>query len=585
MTFDLTVASKPSALTLGPGAAGSVDVTIVNVSDIIEHYDVTIVGLPPEYITSSEPGGPKLKPRQSATVRLTVTLPRRNGIPGGHYALGILVASKYTADVRRSSELALDVESVSALTLTPQPLIAQGRGGARFTVAVSGQGNTPVTVTLVAKDDQGKADFTIQPPSMVVRPGQSMSPPFAVDVRLRELLVGQERRTAITFSAMVDGEIRADVPVSLVQPPLIAAGVIRALGAVAAVLLVVGAIVAGYALNNTDSGLGANPAPTAAGESGKTKSKQPKTQATSGPAIPPTTEETSTSSPPSDASSDSSTRPSPRTAPTVDSEFSVSSASTATGVATCPEGTVVLGGGVEVAARSGVTPGTALMASAPEDVQRPRNWRVSLLDQGTDGATATVGATCAPEPPGYEVVTAELTVAGIGYARASCSDGRVVLGGGAWTAETDPDPDTTLMESRPVEVDGRWSEWLVAVRSTSAESRTGTVYAICATEFSAYAVVPSTPEVTPGETAGLGSVDASAAPTCPEGMRALSGGAGDVDPSVDQSQDPQTTIAQSMLVGGTTEDPVSGWTSLVRGVGAARPSLMVFAVCGNPDAT
>lgn len=128
-------------------------------------------------------------------------------------------------------------------------------------------------------------------------------------------------------------------------------------------------------------------------------------------------------------------------------------------------------------------------------------------------------------------------------------------------------------------------EWLVAVRSTSAESRTGTVFAICAEEFSAYAVVPSTPEVTQGETPGVDSVDASAAPTCPEGMRALSGGAGDVDPSVDQSQDPQTTIVQSMLVGGTTEDPTSGWSSLVRGAGAARPSLTMFAVCGNPDAS
>jgi uncharacterized membrane protein len=181
VAFALTVAATPAALKLKPGGTASVDVAIVNVSDIIEHYDVTIVGLPPEYLTSTDSAGPKLKPRQSATVRLTIALPAKGGIPGGHYVLGVLVSSKYTPEVRRAAELVLDVEAVSDLTLTPQPLVAQGRKGARFTVAVSNQGNTYVTVALAAHDDQGKAEFRVQPPSMTLGPGQPGGTPFAVE--------------------------------------------------------------------------------------------------------------------------------------------------------------------------------------------------------------------------------------------------------------------------------------------------------------------------------------------------------------------------------------------------------------------
>src|SRR4030095_9860178 len=101
----LTVALSPTARQTKPGASPQVTVTITNVSDIVEHYQVTLVGLPSNEYWATEPAMTKLRPRETGTIGVQVTVPERGGLLGGRYVLGVLVSSPYQPDVARSADL------------------------------------------------------------------------------------------------------------------------------------------------------------------------------------------------------------------------------------------------------------------------------------------------------------------------------------------------------------------------------------------------------------------------------------------------------------------------------------------------
>jgi hypothetical protein len=249
MTFPLSLTLAPAALSLKPGGSAEISVTINNISDLVQHYQVTIVGLPSDDLWSREQDITKLRPGESGVVRVRISLPDKGGLVGGQYVLGVLVTSPYQPDVSRSADLTLTVEAVSGITMAAQPAIAYGHDQAAFTVSLKNEGNVGVNVELTAIDDQGRARFILQPPTLALAPG--VAQPAMVEVRAAGPFTGQERRSAITIRGQVAGETRGEAQVTFIQTPRVPAALFRTLGIVLAVAVVAAAIVVGGLLGRS----------------------------------------------------------------------------------------------------------------------------------------------------------------------------------------------------------------------------------------------------------------------------------------------------------------------------------------------
>jgi hypothetical protein len=283
MLVRVTVA--PEGIALGPGDSADVEVTIQNASQVVEHFATSIVGLPRQDLYSCEPSVVKLRPKETGTVRVRITVPEHAGPIAGRYTLGVLVTSPYQREVSRCEELVLDVQPVPAMSVNTQPEVALGGPAGNFAVTVVNDGNTPLAVTLAGGDPENRVGFEFEPRELRMAPGMAANARLVV--RADAPLTGQEVRRAMTLRAHA-GELTVEKPLTFVQRPRIAGGLLKMSGLAAAVALMAGATVGGAMLIRSTKQV-AQVNPIIHGQGLPTTAKQSPTQggqATSGGAPP-----------------------------------------------------------------------------------------------------------------------------------------------------------------------------------------------------------------------------------------------------------------------------------------------------------
>ena len=156
--------------------------------------------------------------------------------------------------------------------------------------------------------------------------------------------------------------------------------------------------------------------------------------------------------------------------------------------ANCPTGTVVLGGGAQVAGEGVGDFNTRLQESGPGTIGGTTNaWLASVRNEDGVSHTVRIFAVCASPPLGYEVVTGAVTplAAGGGFSRdgVPCPAGKVVLGGGALVVgESSGNFNTRLQESTPglTGLNNATNVWLVSMKNLDAVAHNVQFYAVCA---------------------------------------------------------------------------------------------------------
>jgi hypothetical protein len=552
-SFPLTVTVTPNAVQLKPGGSVQLSVHVSNVSDIVEHYQVTIVGLPSDDYWVSEPAVTKLRPRESGTIGVRLSLPERGGILGGRYVLGVLVTSPYQPNVARSADLILDVTAVSGITLTANPMTASGTSSASYALSLTNDGNIDVPVDLVATDDHGKARITITPPSVYVRPGGAQA--AQVFVEGPSLLTGQERRSTITIKALAAGETRGEVPVTFIQPPRIAPAVFRTLGIVLGVAVVAGAIVIGGIL-------GRNPPPP-----------------------PPPPQVTSTGQTSGATSAGSPTGGGTASTPAVKLEITaitVNPAPPVAGVQAVLTATVT--GVVENWVWEIRNPDGNVIMTAPDPRQLAFTFpekgifkvrlTVSTADQN---ASLEIDVEVVELPPKYETVTKPLQV-GPGQAgnnAAPCSEDLVALGGGVDVlSEAVPAPPTVLQNSFGTGDGGILTQWTGALLNPGAEPVDVSILTICAEEPAQYGTDSDDQTTVDPGTSNEFTL------TCPDGQVVFGGGGGIRSDTV---VDTQSFLEESAPVKETNGD-WTGWRVRAHNFAGTPQPLTVQIICGGkPD--
>jgi hypothetical protein len=221
------------------------------------------------------------------------------------------------------------------------------------------------------------------------------------------------------------------------------------------------------------------------------------------------------------------------------------------GTATCPTGTVVLGGGVY--SSSGDT-SINLNSSFPTG---STGWSADMNNASSEDASAVVYAVCAQRPKKYSIVESTEIENPSGEqteATASCPANTQVLGGGGYStsAELGVNLNSTL-----VNLQG----WLVEMNNGSVADADAMAIAICGKE-KAVAVAQSATAI---NSAGLQTVTGIA---CPGRTVPFGGGIFSSSPSL-------------MININSTEPVDGGWESWENNASPDSDSINAWVVCGS----
>jgi hypothetical protein len=247
------VSLEPSRVALGPGDSAAVTVSISNTGDVVEHYGVQVLGLPPGQVW--EAGAPltKLQPGESGRVVLRIELSEQAPPAAATLVLGVLVRSPYRPEVSRAEELRLDVRPAPGLSASAEPEVVTGSRG-DYRITLRNDGNTGLDIVLKGNDPENAVRLSFSPQRLTLMPGGSAVSDLTASAS--RPLTGREvqRRIAVVAQA---GAHQETVDLTLVQRPRIAGTAMRVAAATGGLLVAVGTMFgATLLLTNAIAGAG-----------------------------------------------------------------------------------------------------------------------------------------------------------------------------------------------------------------------------------------------------------------------------------------------------------------------------------------
>ncbi|MEU7074576.1 hydrolase [Streptomyces narbonensis] len=162
----------PADVTVEPGARTSARLRVRNTGDTVEEYRLSVVGKPSGW-SRVEPDVLRLYPGSEGTAEISFAPPRSSDAEAGPVAYGIRVDPRENSGARDVLEgrLTLTPFTETRAELLPPSLLGRFRGRAR--IAVDNLGNTPLTASLVARDDANRLTFDVRPNAVQIAPGRA----------------------------------------------------------------------------------------------------------------------------------------------------------------------------------------------------------------------------------------------------------------------------------------------------------------------------------------------------------------------------------------------------------------------------
>ncbi|WP_369233612.1 hydrolytic protein [Streptomyces sp. R21] len=160
------------AVTVAPGDTATTTLTIRNDSDIVEAYNLEVVGDCASW-TTVEPARVSLYPGTSETVTLRLEPPRSPEIRAGETPLGVRVLPAEHPDAAHVLETTVHIEEFRELRTELAPRRRRGWLRGRYRLAVQNQGNTPAQVGFTPGQAGEELAFAFTPAKPKLEPGES----------------------------------------------------------------------------------------------------------------------------------------------------------------------------------------------------------------------------------------------------------------------------------------------------------------------------------------------------------------------------------------------------------------------------
>ncbi|WP_327166094.1 peptidoglycan-binding domain-containing protein [Streptomyces zaomyceticus] len=162
----------PAEVTVEPGARAGARLRVRNTGDTVEEYRLSLVGKPSGW-SRIEPDVLRLYPGSEGTAEISFAPPRSSDVEAGPLPYGIRVDPRENSGARDVVEGRLTVTPFTGTRaeLLPPALLGRFRGRAR--IAVDNLGNTPLTASLVARDEANRLTFDVRPNAVQIAPGRA----------------------------------------------------------------------------------------------------------------------------------------------------------------------------------------------------------------------------------------------------------------------------------------------------------------------------------------------------------------------------------------------------------------------------
>ena len=159
-------------LRLDPGQIGQSEFTVRNPGNIIETYDLTLLG-PAQAWVEITPDSVSLFPGEEDTVTLELHPPMTHRVPAGTYAVGVMAQSQVRPEAASTAELLVTVNPFYRFRCTSASTSFTIRTRATMLVQITNEGNSTVTYELKADDPEGFMRVRAKESLVTLTPGES----------------------------------------------------------------------------------------------------------------------------------------------------------------------------------------------------------------------------------------------------------------------------------------------------------------------------------------------------------------------------------------------------------------------------
>lgn len=193
-----TVTLQESQLKLNPGDRGAIQLTISNQGKIVDHYTLSIQGVPPAWYTVPR-AGVELLPRQSGALSLQLHPPRNSRTTAGVHTLSLAVLNRQ-GQIVAQTEASLEITPFDQLTLTVRPNPYQSRSGGVLTLTVESDGNAQTEYRVDVLEPSDSLQIMVEPVTAQLAPQQQRQNSIHLKPRKR-LWIGEAKRMPMTVTA------------------------------------------------------------------------------------------------------------------------------------------------------------------------------------------------------------------------------------------------------------------------------------------------------------------------------------------------------------------------------------------------
>ena len=169
----IAVALEKDVLSLIPGQATTLKVTLANLGTLVDHLDLSVDGVPEAWIVPQD-APIQLNPNTQASALMTIVVPRVSESRAGKYR--VIVRAKSTEledDAGGAANAVWTVQGFAQSTLAVRPNNLNSKRKAIFNTVVKNEGNIPVRYVVSAEDDTSKLQFKFDEtkPKLTFPPG------------------------------------------------------------------------------------------------------------------------------------------------------------------------------------------------------------------------------------------------------------------------------------------------------------------------------------------------------------------------------------------------------------------------------
>ena len=184
---------RPAELSVEAGQSASLGALVRNESEIVEHFRISVVGLPDGW-WSVEQEIVRLLPFGSGDyetgLAVAIHPPRTAQSRAGRWEFEV-VATAVAQRLEARAEAWVDVLPFQALEITARPPVATGRRSARVYADVRNVGNAPVAVDVGASELEDRCSFVLPAVTTGIVPAQTSAIPIVVRPR-KPLILGRK---------------------------------------------------------------------------------------------------------------------------------------------------------------------------------------------------------------------------------------------------------------------------------------------------------------------------------------------------------------------------------------------------------